>query len=276
MDNNVKIDWYSFSFFVPFIVDEGERENAYRTAEIFDEMFPELSATIAEYGYEFGNGRRPYSLSIRSQGITLFCRPTTEWMLCEISGQGCKLLRERDALIPTIARSHERCTRVDLALDIFAGNENKVSEFINAGYSKAFKTKADIVSGTGSSHYIGSRTSMRMCRVYQYNPPHPRHKNMRIEFEIKKELAKKVAGGLIHNSVSDEFFMQARDYKFKSKLMPDEVSNKYVAMDTIVNKKPQNSTLLWIIKQVAPAFKRLVADGTIENPYSFIKKYFLD
>lgn len=272
----VKMDWYSFSFPVERYGIEDEREHMHDVVKAFNDKCPVLGEIFNQYGYTIGGGRRPYNWSISTTGITIYGSLKMDWQLCEISGQGCTLLRTHDNAIEQILiDTHKRCTRIDLCVDLLDCEYNMVDEFIGAGYSNRFKAVSRVVSGNGTTQYIGSRKSERMCRVYQYNEPHPRAQNMRIEIELKQKRAKECALSLLDNSIVDEFARQVGDYQFSSSILNFEVSSAYVDKHTITSKQRENGTLLWILRQCVPAFHRLVADGTISNPTDFLHDYFI-
>lgn len=273
--NIVKIDWYSFSFHVPSNEGVDEREHMQEVVRVFDNLVTDLGELFSSYGYEVRGGRRPFAWSIATTGVTIYGSSKTAWALCEVAGQGCAKVGGLSGLIGTIEATHNRCTRIDLAMDIYKFEENVVEQFVDAGYSKAFKTASRISSPTGVTQNIGSRKSDRMCRVYQYYPPHPRSSNLRIEIEIKKDKARACAKSLLTNELHDEFMAQVGAYKFQSELLTGSLSENYVAHKSIKGKQTQNGTVLWLIKQCVPAFVRLVNEGVITEPYTFIHDNFL-
>jgi len=274
MNKSVRYDWLSFSFNsgLPAEADEAWFYGVVDTLETKSEI---AYALMHHEEPEVKNGRRPYSISYGNRFVTVFMSPTMEWSLCEITGAGCELLTNFGQMETVINQVQDRVTRIDVAIDIQVGEINRVEEIVSAGYSARFTTKSDVVSGTGRTHYIGSRTSERMCRVYQYNPPHPRADLLRIEFELKGKRAKQLAALAPTESVRSVAQGLLDAYSFKSPLVAVQWGEG-TQFEPLRGKQRHNNTIAWIHKQVVPAVHKLVEEGVIDDLEKFIRETFLD
>lgn len=266
------MDWLSFSYHTP--VSEPTEGWFYDVINSLEERSQIAYVMLDEEQSVIGNGRRPYAMSYGNRYIKIFMSPTVEWSLVEISGSGCELLTSEGLAEELAIEVSDRATRIDFAVDIRVGDENRVSEFVDAGYSDRFKTRSDVVSGSGVTHYIGSRTSERLCRVYQYKPPHPRCDLLRIEFELKGDRAKQAANMLRSASVQGIAQSLIDAYGFKSGMLGAPwVDNP--GFEPLRGKQRHNNTIAWIHKQVVPAVKKLVHEGVIVDLEEFLRDTFL-
>lgn len=244
------------------------QEMTLQLGEIWQAISPNLLS------WELSSGRPPYSASYRTdRGIILFWNVRLGHCLMEITGQGCEFLRGVKMLNPLIQRMKSRLTRIDLAVDM--QTECTPSSFLAQSQSARFKSRASMLSDTGHTEYVGSRNSERYCRVYRYAPPHPRANLLRSEFVFRKQNAKLFA----QSAVECGFDLTAlalgagQIYGFEHddwNLKGDEI-----ALDSWTPERAQGKTVRWLISQVAPAFKRLVNEGVIDNPTEFLEKYFV-
>lgn len=274
VDRTSKVDWVSFSF------------QSTTTDQVYDGWFDDVlydlekksetaSALLHADEPKLGGGRRPYSESYGNRFCTLYFSPVMEWSLFEISGTGCALLEEYHVLNQLISDTRDRITRIDIATDLLVGETNRVQQFINAGYSDRFKSKSHVSSTSGETYYIGSRQSERLCRVYQYNAPHPRHQNLRVEIELKGDRAKQCAGLLLEKSVEQVADALADVYQFESPLWSHRSSHN-VTFEAIRGKQQQNATVAWFHRQVVPAFHRMVDEGQIDDPIQWLMDVFIN
>lgn len=269
-ESSCKIDWYSFSLLVGAKPDD---ERAYR-AILLNNLISTGSVMYelcASESVEQGGGRRPFHTSFEHYYFTLFYNHVIDHALIEVSGSQCSRLHERGDLIDLIAQTHETCTRIDLATDINVGHENQVSDFVASGFSARFRSVSDIRSNSGHSYYIGSRKSERMCRIYQYNPPHPRSRMLRVEVELKGDRAKQIALALATNvSVGHCTEFACSPYQFLSDMWTRRTGNEELLdLNPIAGKQQSNNTLFWIHAQVVPAIHRLMREGIIPKPDPF-------
>lgn len=224
--------------------------------------------------WELSSGRAPYRQSYRSeQGITIYFNVTVGHCLMEISGRGCDFLRSRGLLERTCIEMMGRVTRVDLAVDLLT--ETTPKEFLSVGTSGRFKSRGSVVSDTGATEYVGSRKSERYCRVYRYAPPHPRSSYLRTEFVFRKRNAQLFIESLIEANWDYKACALGAGAVYGFEHEAWSITGDEIPLTSYTPERRSGKTVMWMINQVAPAFKKLVADGVIEDPEQFIKEFFL-
>lgn len=273
--SNVAVDYLSFSVDLVNRVDELHLSmevvsSAVRELlgdSIFDGIFLEPS------GWEPCKGQRPYAYGQRNARIGVFV-----WFgghsnaLIQFSGSGCKYLDRNGMLERVMASACDRMTRLDIAIDI--ETETSPLEFVSAGYSDRIKTYGEQRSPSGDTCYVGSRKSQKFCRVYRYHAPHPRHKLLRIEYETKASQAKIAARSILENGVvyAADSLTEYYNWQHEEKPMNYDMVEK---MQGEVSTRSDAKTMHWILSQVAPAIRRLVENGTIDNPEQFFSENFI-
>jgi len=270
-----KIDWISFTMTIrPAINDQEAFYIAIEQA--FEDTFGSET-----YGIIFGGtwakkprGRAPYSHSwgLDDAGATIFCSPSLTHMTVEFSGQGCTRLIELSLMDELLARVADRVTRIDVATDI----QTMISpqQFVEAGYSDRFGSVGLFTSPTGTTAYIGSMKSERFARVYRYEEPHPRAHLLRVECVNRRDHAKAVARAILTAGEENTAATLGEAYGWQHPVwQPDAPADADLSVTR--PEKAAGGTVFWLIKSVAPAFKRLVAEGVIDNPQEFIAAYFL-
>lgn len=242
----------------------------------FEDMFgKELLADA--FGGEWTKNERsraPYTDSWALQGayITLFASPNLAHCCVEISGQGCERLIAQGLLGDILARCHERVTRIDIASDI--ETEIRPAVFVEKVDHERMRTSGHVISDTGETCYVGSQKSDRYARVYRYNQPHPRAHLLRIEHVFRRDYAKVVAREItkagiesVAKSAGEAFGWAHESWK------PESVES--TDLSTVKAETTMGGTVFWLIKSVAPAFRKLVEKGIITEPEKFLQDYFL-
>jgi len=241
-----------------------------------DEQLGDLWREIvsATGSWELSSGRAPYKQSCRTeQGITLYYNVNLEHCLMEISGRGCEFLRSHNLLNRLIEMTAERITRIDLAVDILT--DTSPADFVRDSASARFKSRGTVTSDTGSTEYIGSRKSERYCRVYRYAPPHPRSNFLRTEFVFRKTNAKL----FVQNAIEADFQLiplalgAGMVYGFEHAVW--DLRGDEIPLHSYTPERRQGKTIMWLCSQVAPAFKKLVKEGVIDDPEQFVREFFL-
>jgi len=233
--------------------------------------------TAAAFGKpvtQLERSRAPYQDAWQlGDGITVYASPVLVHMCVEISGQGCEELIAAGLIDNVLARVHERVTRIDIACDI----ETKTTppEFIDGITGKRMQASGHQKSSRGETCYVGSQKSDRYARVYRYAKPHPRAHLLRVEHVFRKDYAKKVAWQCVGNNLS---YVAAACGKAFQWGHPDWNTGAAAPADISVVRSEKNmgGTIAWLVSSAAPAFKRMVADGTIKDPEKFLRDYFLD
>lgn len=275
--STIMTDWLSFT--AP--IDAPDGSPLWKMREhINDALFLLMGkawVALIEDGVEFvpARGRPPYSHSEKSErGITIFHNPKLDNVLVEISGRGCEYLRKLGILRSTVECVHQRVTRIDLAVDL--ETDTRPKEFETDAVSGRHKSRSHIVSSDGETVYLGSMKSERYCRVYRYDGNHPRADFLRCEFVFRKRNAKQ----LIDQLVSSDWNMKSvalgcgNIYGFEHKAW--DLSGDAIPIESYTPERGSGKTLYWLVGSVAPAFKKLVKQGVIDDPEKFLKEYFLN
>lgn len=261
------VDWISFTLpITPTSDDLTANNRAYLAMSEYVEPF-------ANWCYaqdvKMTGTRRPYCNCIRWGDCAVFSGVNIDHILIEVSGRGCEALRNAQLLDSLLATVKATVTRIDIAIDI---NDLKPDEIIANGYSDRFRTHSRIESDTGITHYVGSVKSERYARVYRYNKPHPRSELCRVEIVHRKRYAKILATAIAEQGLMKAGLAALSSYGFQHPSVP---TNSESVLETVAIVKGDQKTLRWLIAQCAPAFKRLVRDGTITEPNDFFKRYFV-
>ncbi len=269
------IDWVTFT--MPMIY-WGESVDAYADAisKGFTDMFgEELRSEIFGGVWEKNErSRAPYTdaWTLQTASITLFASPNLTHCCVEISGQGCERLLSENLMESVLKKSHERITRIDIACDI--ETTVRPSEFVAQVKHERMRTSGQVISDTGETCYVGSQKSERYARVYRYNAPHPRSHLLRVEHVFRKDYAKKVADAIISDSIEQVAKSSGDAFGWAHSIWrPDDVDGSDISV--VKERSGTGGTIFWLVSSVAPAFKRMVQAGAIENPQQFLETYFL-
>lgn len=268
---SVHVDWVSSSHILhyePMDVETATNEFTKFVAT----MPPTIRAVFVEDGWQESHGRRPYSGGYHNEKMGFFV-----WMgghenvLIEVTGKGIQNLRDADVLTDYMMFVKDRVSRLDIAVD--AETDVRPRDFVADIEPGRFKSRSSMESQHGETEYIGSRKSDRYCRVYRYNEPHPRHKLLRVEFVIKKPHCEYAI---------ESIFQMGRSYVAQQMLNTFGIGEKMTVenhdetMPATRNDRQNSKTEAWLIRQAAPAFQRLVKEGTIEDWRHWLKTYFLN
>jgi hypothetical protein len=275
MESNVAIDYLSFTVDLVNKIDDANTALEVIASQFISDFGYEFYEAILmrSSGWEIAAGYRPYKFGYQNKEVGIFCHfGGHDNALIQFSGNGCKFLAMAGLLNKVISVAHSRVTRLDIAIDI--PTETMPVDFIKEGYNGRIKSDAIINSAQGQTVYLGSRKSEKYCRVYRYFEPHPRAKKLRVEYETKKKYARAVALS-IHESGLETTAQSISDYyEWGHEDMP-KLSELSEQIQTETSQRSDSKTLLWLMKQCAPAFQRLVTNGTISEPEQFFKDHFL-
>jgi len=269
------IDWLSFT--IPMVYDTDEGENYARAIHAgFLYLFAgDLVANV--FGGAWATGERsraPYTDTWvdAESGISLYASPNLKHATIEISGSGCERLIASGEMEQVLSGCRERITRIDIACDI----ETEVSpvEFVAVTSHDRMRSSGVITSDTGQTCYVGSKQSERFARVYRYNPPHPRSHLLRAEHVFRREHAKQVAKNIVELGLPNITYAVGAIFGWSH---PIWNVGSIVEVDLSITSPEKNAgkTVSWLVRSVAPAIQRLIADGTIRDPEQFFKTYFL-
>lgn len=269
------VDWLTFTMSMVY-QDETDEAYANAIANGFEYMFgKELLADAFGGKWEKNErSRAPYTDAWKLKGgeITLFASQNLSHCCVEISGQGCETLIREGLFDKVLQSSHSRVTRIDVACDI----ETEVSpiEFVKKVDHERMRTSGHVLSDTGETCYVGSQKSDRYARVYRYNKPHPRAHLLRVEHVFRRENAKVVAREITRADVNGVAASAGKAFGWSHPVWSADASQE-IDLSVVKAEATMGGTVFWLIKSVAPAFRKLVAKGIISDPRKFLEDYFL-
>jgi len=272
---NILIDWISFT--VPWLPSnplddlyEDKVEMALR-----DLLGRDVSDLLFEPTWHMREGgRQPFGVGwdVNGSGIAVFTGESIPYILVEISGKGCEFLRRNNVEGLVLRDAQERVTRIDIACDL--KTDKSPAEFApKRAYGKT-KSYTEWNSPTGQTVYIGSMQSETYVRVYRYAQPHPRHALLRVEFVYRRKLAQAVAREIEIAGIQNILAWSAKKIGLSDSAW-DSIEVRPVDVAYPRAKKADVSSLIWLMKQVAPRFKTLVDEGVIPDAEQFLRDYFL-
>jgi len=219
--------------------------------------------------------RAPYSdaWSLAGSGIMLYAGVSLNHCCVEISGQGCEKLIEANLLERIIHCVQDRITRIDIASDI----ETSISPVTFVGSLKhdRMRSSGHQLSASGETCYVGSRKSERYARVYRYFAPHPRSKYLRVEHVFRGDYACNVGRAILNSGLDSVASSAGAAFGWAHHTWQPNAQTE-VDLSIVKAERTTGSTVYWLMKQVAPAFKRLCAEGVIVDPEKFLRDYFLE
>lgn len=194
-----------------------------------------------------------------SNGVTFFWGSHANYLI-QISGRGLNLMNEAFETLTYVSdiQSHKRFarfTRIDFARDF---PHQTVSELMEKHpYNPRIKTLNSWVTQSGHTEYIGSRSSDKFTRVYEYYEPHPRANSTRVEFQINKKQANAMANAYLAHGARVVFD------NISTNVFTVQLGDGGNIKLSTYNEKSKANTLRWLHKQVAPAIKRLLAENEV-------------
>lgn len=276
MGMHTQIDWLSFT--IPHDkLPDGAGEALYDEVQKMEwKWLPgTLRSRLESCDWTEGKRRAPYShcAACEEAGLRIYFGGGLTHTLYEFSGVGCAWLRLRGLESDLLFEVASRVTRLDIASDIETALAPR--DFVASGVAGRMKSRGSFTSETGDTEYIGSQKSERFARVYRYAPPHPRADLLRIEHVLRRDYAKQAASWIVAHGVSYVQKQIGQGFAWEHPIwQPDEADVEPLKVPR--GERRMNGTLRWLIKSAAPAFRKLVAQGLIENPEEFLKEFFLN
>lgn len=265
-----KIDWVSFIIKLDSAFEGASTAHSRYIMAIVQEAFPEdIRNALFNQPFAPARGRAPYSVCLRreDQFVSVYFGGKQAHILIEISGGGCEGLTRHSQLLPLIELVRPSLSRLDVACDLPVGTSP--IDFVEEGYSDRFKSVSRMVSETGITCYVGSRDSERYCRVYRYNPPHPRSAWLRVEYVLKHENAKALAELIADVGFTEVVARLGYTFQWKHPAwQPDKITEAAVSGWT--PERRHGATVRWLIASVFPAMAKLAKDGTIPDMDAFL------
>jgi len=269
------IDWLSFT--LPMVYDTDEGDNYARAIHAgFLYLFTgDLVANVFGGAWAVGDrSRAPYTDTWidAESGISLYASPNLTHATVEISGSGCERLIAAEQMEQVLQGCAERITRIDIACDI--ETKTMPMDFVAQRDHERMRSNGMMNSDTGETCYIGSKQSERFARVYRYFPPHPRAHLLRVEMVFRREHAKKVATSIVASGIRSVASEAGKAFGWAHSDWQITGDNE---VDLSITSPERNAgkTVSWLVRSVAPAIQRLIADGTIRDPDEFFRTYFL-
>jgi len=218
--------------------------------------------------------RAPYSdaWTQKNLGITLYAGISLTHCCVEISGSGCEILIEKNLLESILTAVVDRITRIDIACDI----ETKISpvEFVAVTRHARMRSSGHQLSASGETCYVGSRKSERYARVYRYFAPHPRAAYLRVEHVFRSDHAVDAGYTILAAGLDNVACAAGESFGWAHDTWKPDCTEE-VELSIVKAERTTGSTVYWLMKQVAPAFKRLCAEGVIVDPEKFCRDYFI-
>jgi len=268
------IDWLTFT--IPMVYSSDE-ENGYSNAiqnGLLALFADDLVADVFGGAWQKQQRKRaPYqdTWMDAEAAISLYASPNLNHATIEISGEGCEKLIAAGTLGRVLAGCLERTTRLDVATDI--ETSTIPSEFVFFLSHERMRASGYQKSETGETCYVGSKKSDRYARVYRYFSPHPRAHLLRIEHVFRREYAKVVAKSILDTTVESVAAAAGKAFGWAHVDWKPEAA-QHVDISITAPERGQSSTVSWLLRSVAPAIKRLIADGTIKDADIFFETYF--
>lgn len=256
--------------------DESDEAYAVAIQTGFHDTFGE-DLVHAVFGGAWSRGQRsraPYTdvWMDAESGISLYASPNLVHCCVEISGGGCERIIQLGVMQDILAKCANRITRIDIASDI--ETSTPAAEFVEIVSHERMRASGYQKSETGETCYVGSKKSDRYARVYRYYAPHPRAHLLRIEHVFRRKYAKSVAQEILATSLEAVSNAAGRAFGWAhSDWRPYEAQQADISI--VAPEKGQGSTIAWLVRSVAPAVRRLIADGTIRDPQVFFETFFL-
>jgi len=269
------IDWISFTFSPVYDANQEDGYERAIQAGLLYMFTPDVvSVYFAGAWRKQERTRAPYSdcWADVENGLVCFASPNLNHATIEISGQGCERLIEMGGMETILRAAQERVTRIDIATDI--ETDIAPTDFVANLAHERMRSSGVITSDSGQTCYVGSKQSERFARVYRYYYPHPRWNLLRVEHVFRRDHAKAVANALVENTIDalETACGQAFGWNHPE-WQPGETSAPDISV--VAAEKNAGKTVSWLVRSVAPAFQRLIADGTIRDPDAFFRTYFL-
>lgn len=264
-----KIDWISISLPYKMIISQFKKAETPDQLPPLDEDGSYLYAYIMSFSdLTFCGGRAPFKYGYRSPsgGFMFFETDNKDYSLIEFSGKGCEILRKRRVLEIIMPAWSDNITRLDIAGDIT--EDVDPITFANERDSKRFKSYGIQKSESGTTVYVGSKTSDRYARVYRYNEPHARAGITRVEMVLRDQEAKQATRVIHHEGLRSTAYSIGKIFGWShpSWLAPSDAEK----LASIPRETHRGKTERWLNKQVLPACKKLIEEGNVESLTRFI------
>lgn len=208
-------------------------------------------------------GRKLYGcgLFFAAEGVNIWFGGVANHVLFEVSGTGCQVLRDHDALLATLQAVQGRTSRLDVAVDL--PDAGKPEDFVSKKKENRFRVTETQDTDTGWTQYVGSRKSDRFARVYLYREPHPRAGVLRVEHVLRGDFAKDAAEAILRGSLVDFVAILGNTWGWQHpRWQPEKVTDGKLRAKR--HDKEDASTLRWLMKAVVPALLKAHKSGLLD------------
>jgi len=259
------VDYYSYT--IP--TDRKFGEGMFESDNLFAiELFTKSADCTQDFDrtsehWEAQNAKGFYATRLRHtiSSLALSYGNTNRHVFVELVGQSCANFDALDKLLPLIASTFERCSRIDFAVDI--KTEISPKDFIDQRGNKSFKSSGHHYSPSGRTEYLGGRTSERMARIYRYEPPHPRNEYLRVEVELKGDAAKAYSKYLTTHTVEETTLAAHQAFKWQHAVWDASATNSDRV--SFRSYRPENAaTVHWLYGDVITALRKAVSAGLVD------------
>lgn len=260
----VSVDWLSVTFDMEVLQQTFSHRLWGRAGDALATQHPLLyERLVADREFVTTTGRAPYNASMRREdnGVVVFANQLLEHGLVEIGGIGMDTLGSVEAELQLAASVGHRCTRIDVAVDIFT--DVQPDEFCGHRRVGKFKAWSEAKSTSGHTIYVGSRHSDRYARVYRYYEPHPRSQFLRVEHVLKGEQAKLGIVQLTEDGI-DRFVAKLGNSWGWEHPCWSPAENSDEAVRTWRPERRAGRTVMWLHSQVIPALIKMHREGHID------------
>jgi hypothetical protein len=259
-----KIDYYSFIINSAAPFGDVGKETCDYVINAFRSLFPSPATQAlfdADWHLEAAKGFYSARLRHELSGVALSFGSVNAHIFCELSGKPCDTLDSAAELIPLVRSTHAKCSRIDFAVDFSTDTTpERFSAFRN---TTRWKYAPVYPSSSGTTVYVGSRTSERMARVYRYNKPHPRAHLLRVEAEYKGKAARAIAALVTEKSFSDVIRDAHSVFGWSHDLWNESIGQGEKVSYT--SHRPANAnTVRWLYGDVAKALWRAIDSDLID------------
>lgn len=253
------IDWYTYTIPVSR-ADQFETNRSWMNA-----AFAAIPKYIDTTNAVWGSAKRAgVTTGINIGNHTYIWLHHQGTLTIEHTGKGCHLLEMSELLYDVIDLTHDRATRIDIAIDLHDSTYTLSPEDIaKTCTNERIKARGFQSSDTGTTVYLGSQKSDRFARVYRYNKPHPRADAVRVEYVMKKTFAKEIARLIAEGETPEDIAdRQHSVYGWThERMLPDSVKD---AVKVQRESRSVSKTVMWLYSTVAPSLARLIASGDID------------
>lgn len=273
---NVTLDWLSVSIPIQALTSLPQALWLSNVLNAFDELSGKaLPRPFFEPLWELGPGRPPYHVRWRAPtfGCTIFAHPDMSKALLEFSGVGCHWLSEGTSVLLVLDRLQNHATRLDLAVDLLT--EASPQDFVATRGETRHETTAHIESRTGTTCYVGSQRSDRYARVYRYAAPLPRSDLLRVEHVFRREQARAICGAIASDGLQAVAAYCQSIYAWEHVAWAfDESTTVFNGVRGLAHRRA--NSVLWLIRQVFPAMKRMEREGVLCDLECFLDHWLFE